>query len=251
VKVIVNADDLGRSQDVNAAVFDLMARGCVSSATILANGPAVEEAVRQAYRFPRCSFGVHLNATEFKPLTSDPALAPLLDADGCLVRVIEGIRRPPALLAAVYREWCAQVSFLLMKGVPVAHLDSHHHVHTLPELFPVIKAVQRRFGIRKVRLTKNVYRQDEYPGAAKRAAKATFNWMLRNVYATSTTAAFTEFGTFHDLFQSGACRRLDTVEVMVHPGSGTEADARESDLLARPWRQLTTPAAALISYHDL
>ena len=39
VRVIVNADDLGRSWMVNGAIFDLMSRGYVSSATILANGP--------------------------------------------------------------------------------------------------------------------------------------------------------------------------------------------------------------------
>ena len=161
------------------------------------------------------------------------------------------MKTSPALLGAVYREWCAQVSFLLRKGVQVAHLDSHHHVHTLPFLFPVIKAVQRRFGIRKVRLTKNVYRPHERPGRAKRIAKVMFNWLLRNAYATATTVAFTEFGTFYDLLQSRECQTLDPIEAMVHPGGSAMDDARESDLLERPWLELVNPAARLISYDEL
>jgi len=37
VQAIVNADDLGMSREVNAAIFDLMARGRVTSASLIAN----------------------------------------------------------------------------------------------------------------------------------------------------------------------------------------------------------------------
>ena len=72
MRIIINADDLGISQEVNDAIFGLMAEGKVTSATILANGPAVEEAARRVAEFPECSFGVHLNLTEFKPWTMGP-----------------------------------------------------------------------------------------------------------------------------------------------------------------------------------
>ena len=44
--VIVNADDLGMSQEVNDATFELMSKGRISSATIMANAPATREAAR-------------------------------------------------------------------------------------------------------------------------------------------------------------------------------------------------------------
>jgi hypothetical protein len=72
IAVIVNADDLGMSREVNDAIFELMSRGRISSATILANAPATRDAARRAQAFPRCSFGVHLNLTQFEPLTGGP-----------------------------------------------------------------------------------------------------------------------------------------------------------------------------------
>ena len=44
IAIIVNADDLGMSAAVNEATFDLMSRGRISSATLLANAPAAREA---------------------------------------------------------------------------------------------------------------------------------------------------------------------------------------------------------------
>src|SRR5215471_2247740 len=61
VRIIVNADDLGISEAVNEATFRAMERGVITSATMLANGPEVVAAAKLAPRFPKCSFGVHLN----------------------------------------------------------------------------------------------------------------------------------------------------------------------------------------------
>ena len=65
MEVIVNADDLGMTPETNKAIFESMEQGSVTSATLLANGPFVEEACDQLSRFPHCSFGAHLNVTEF------------------------------------------------------------------------------------------------------------------------------------------------------------------------------------------
>ena len=82
IRIIVNADDLGFNPAVNSAIFELIAAGRVTSATLLANGPAAEEAMAQAAATRGASFGVHLNATQFRPLTGAPALKPLLGDDG-------------------------------------------------------------------------------------------------------------------------------------------------------------------------
>jgi hypothetical protein len=83
LKVIVNADDLGTSLEVNNAIFQLIAMGRVTSATLLANGAALTDAAKRSKSFPQCSFGVHLNASQWQPLTHDPDLRPILDDSGC------------------------------------------------------------------------------------------------------------------------------------------------------------------------
>jgi len=111
LKVIINADDLGLSTTVNAHIFDLMARGRVSSASILAGGEAFEDACRQAIKFDECSFGVHLYLTEFRPLTGSPVFADcgLLSSKGEFNSNIRRVRPNRHLKEAIYKEWCAQL----------------------------------------------------------------------------------------------------------------------------------------------
>ena len=45
MRVIVNADDFGLNACVNDRILDLMSRRRITSATLIANSPAVEEAV--------------------------------------------------------------------------------------------------------------------------------------------------------------------------------------------------------------
>ena len=73
-RLIVNADDLGASDVVNDAIFREIEKGRVTSSTFLANGPGVDKAAKAAKQFPHVSFGVHLNLTEYYPLSGDPAL---------------------------------------------------------------------------------------------------------------------------------------------------------------------------------
>ncbi|MGQ9919950.1 MAG: ChbG/HpnK family deacetylase, partial [Desulfobacca sp.] len=47
MRLIVNADDLGLSPEVNEGIFALMSRRQLTSATILANAPSWEAAVRE------------------------------------------------------------------------------------------------------------------------------------------------------------------------------------------------------------
>lgn len=205
VRIILNGDDLGRSPEVNDAIFNLMASGRLTSATLIANAPYAEVAARHLSKFPMCSFGAHLNLTEFRPLTRDPALEPLLE-EGTFRDRVRDVRITSRLAAAAERELIAQVARLMGLGVRVSHLDSHQHVHTLPSFFGVLKRVQKRFDIRRVRISKNVYSPALRPGRSLLLRKWLWNTALRRFYSTRTTAAFTSFAEFYGL--CGADRRL-------------------------------------------
>jgi predicted glycoside hydrolase/deacetylase ChbG (UPF0249 family) len=248
LQIIVNADDLGMNVEVNAAIFALMAEGRLPSATILANGPTFAEAAQHAASFPQCSFGVHLNLTEFEPLTAGSGARAITNHAGVMSREIERATLSRQLLRAMYDEWCAQIDRAASAGIRVSHVDSHHHVHTIPTAFPVLKAVQRRYGIRAVRLSKNLYAADQPCPRGLLFKKRVFNGALRSLYRTRTTDAFTEFLTFARLSPAAtaSCR---SVEAMVHPGAsyaGPEMDLLRSDWLAAGGRQ-----RMLISYREL
>jgi predicted glycoside hydrolase/deacetylase ChbG (UPF0249 family) len=247
-RLIVNADDLGYDRVVNEDIFRLIEAGSVTSATILANGPAVEAAAARLQDFPQASFGVHLNVTEFPPLTRGGVLDALCDESGALAT---GWARNLALSGemrkAVFREWCAQVERALDLRVPVSHLDSHHHIHTHPALFGVFKRVQFRFNIRKARLRRNIFNLGRRR-LGIRAATTAWNLGLTAVVPTRTTDAFTEFATLYERVVAG-CPWTGTVELMCHPGSPLFAD--ETRLLEGDWRAVLGRDVTMISYLDL
>ena len=245
---IVNADDLGMSRAVNDATFDLIARGRISSATIMANAPATGEAARRASTFPRCSFGVHLNLTQFEPLTSGAGAQLLVDATGGMSRANETARPSRERLRAMYEELCAQIERVASLGVRISHLDSHHHVHTTPLCFVALKAAQRRYQITRVRLSKNFYASERPCPAGLAWKKRVYNRALRSVYRTRTTDAFTELVTFHRA-DAARKRSIDRIELMVHPGAAGAAD--DMAILESDWTMRTDPPVRLISYAEL
>jgi chitin disaccharide deacetylase len=247
VKIIINADDLGASPEVDDAVYRLMSDERLTSATLIANGRSVEDATRRARDFPQCSFGVHLNVTAFRPLTNQPELKPLLDPDGCFKKgALRKTKLTRRLRAAIFRELSAQIQKIKDLGVPVSHFDSHHHVHTVPGLFGVLKQLQRRFGVRKVRLSMNLY--SESPPPLLRAGKLLWNEALRHWYATLTTQAFTSLAVFGKL-AGGLLNPPRSIELMTHPADHGCTDysmLRREDL----WQNLPF-TVQLISYNQL
>lgn len=251
-RIILNADDLGLSDRVNDAIFGLMRRGRLTSSTIMANGPALRDAASRTKEFPNCSFGVHLNLTDLRPVTNDPALRPLLGESGEFARRARDVPYDRALLGAVEREWTAQIEKVRSLGVPISHLDSHHHTHTHAPLFKVLKRVQATTGIRRVRTTMNLYHPiDPLVGGVKqRIKKLGWHWALRWISPrTRTTDLFTWFWIYHDLLP--AVPRAGTLELMVHPGSDDPIFLREEQLMDTPWETRSLSPISLISYNDL
>lgn len=252
MKIIVNGDDLGASANVNRSILELMDQGRVTSATLLVNGPAAEDAVRQLGAYPHCSFGVHLNLTQFLPLSSHPGLAPLLGADGQFAGYLRSRPRTIPLSASIrqgaYAEWCAQVERALELGVPISHLDSHHHVHTRATLLGVLKRVQQKYGIRKVRLRHNVPAPLQPMRPPRRTLSFAWKLAARHYLEAVTTEQFTSFSILHEQLRSGA--RIDgSIEAMCHPGHPLYA--AETELLHGDWLRRLPAGAQLIGYNDL
>jgi predicted glycoside hydrolase/deacetylase ChbG (UPF0249 family) len=250
--LIVNADDLGMSRDVNEAIFALMDARVVTSSTLMANGEAIASAAATLRRFPRCSFGAHLTLTWGRPLTGPAGLEALLDSSGQFTTKIFDAAISRRAKAAVAREWNHQVETLMRLDVPLSHLDSHEHVHTLPWLFGAFKAVQWRFGIRRARLSKNVY-CSELPPASRLLLlkKAAWNSALRRYFRTTTTRWFSDFYSINRAAHEGTLG-TGAVEAMIHPGvvddliSTTElAEIEHGALNALPFE------VQMISYNDL
>ena len=193
----------------------------------MANAPATREAASQVSRFPKCSFGVHLNVTQFEPLTGGLGARLLVNERGQMSRANEMARPSPERLRAVYQELCAQVERVASLGVSITHLDSHNHVHTRPLFFPALKEAQRRYNIRRVRLSKNFYSSGQPLPAGLLWKKRTYNWALKSIYRTRTTDAFTELITYYRA-DAGA-KTVDRPDRADGPSRGGRRRRRDRD----------------------
>ncbi|MGV8048762.1 MAG: ChbG/HpnK family deacetylase [Anaerolineaceae bacterium] len=244
-RIIVNADDLGHSLAVNDAIFTLMSRGLVTSATVMANAPAVEDCLNRIADYPTCSFGVHLNITEFRPLTCHRALEQLLDGNGEFSRErLKHAHLSKELRYAIFLEWCAQIRKIRSLGMSASHLDSHHDVHIDPRLFFELKRVQAIFAVRKVRIAANISPDLNFHFLKNRV----WNLALRHCYRTKTTSGLADFSAFLQLANKIRWRH-SSVELVVHPGHPKFVG--ESSMLERPWTNDLPFSIKLISYGEL
>lgn len=155
IRVIVNADDLGISLDVNRQIEMCINKGVVSSTTLLVNAPAFEDGVRIAKQYPQVSVGIHLNLIEFAPLTNVDVFRQfgLIGDDG---NFIEGAIfvincRDERLKKAVFEEWDAQICKFKSAGIIPTHIDSHQHTHAIIALQDVLCKLMDKHGIKRVR----------------------------------------------------------------------------------------------------
>ena len=47
-----------------------------------------------------------------------------------------------------YYEFCSQIDKVKNAGVEISHLDSHHHVHTIPHFKDVIKSIMDKYNLK-------------------------------------------------------------------------------------------------------
>ena len=70
--MIVNADDFGFTAGVNRAIVEAHVGGVVTSSTLMANGPAFEEAAQLAKTLPKLSIGCHVVLIDGRPVPNAP-----------------------------------------------------------------------------------------------------------------------------------------------------------------------------------
>ncbi len=128
-RLIVNADDYGRTPSVSRGICDAHLNGLVTTTTVMINLPGALEDVRRGIECaPTLAFGVHLNLTCGKPLTPPDRVPTLIDANGWFHGKHQMFSNPEILdLDEVKMECKAQIDRFLQTEVELDHLDSHHH----------------------------------------------------------------------------------------------------------------------------
>ncbi|MFA5238966.1 MAG: ChbG/HpnK family deacetylase [Phycisphaerae bacterium] len=156
-RIVINADDFGVSSSVNQAVAQAHSNGVLTSATIMANMPAADEAVKIAKQNPNLGVGVHLNLFKGKPLSKDKSVECLLNAEGdfafspAKLSLLSLLRRK--IRNAIRIELAAQIQWVIDNGIKPTHLDSHKHIHNFPVVFSIVCGLAKQFQIPAVRFS--------------------------------------------------------------------------------------------------
>ena len=150
-KIIVNADDFGLTAGTNRAIEQLLNSRAITSATLMANGPAFEDAVNSIHAANhKWAIGVHINVTQFSPVGDGLGLEPLLNEQGqfrgrnALIRAWLTGRLSES---AIQSEIRAQFDTCLAKGVVPDHMDSHQHAHAVPVVKRAMEKVANEKGV--------------------------------------------------------------------------------------------------------
>ena len=155
-RLILNADDFGLTRGINRAIAELHSAGALTSATLMANGPAFDDAIRIAHAQPTLGIGCHIVLTDGVPLSPPETIPTLLGRDRKTFRpslhdfflaVIVG----KVSAADIAREAHAQIERIQQQGVSVTHIDTHKHTHILTRVARPLIAVAESAGIPAIR----------------------------------------------------------------------------------------------------
>jgi predicted glycoside hydrolase/deacetylase ChbG (UPF0249 family) len=220
--MIVNSDDFGYSVGINEAIIAGYEMGVISSATLMATMPGFEHAVENIHAKPilQNTIGLHLNLTEGIPMTDEMKKCKrFCNAEGWYIFN----RNPPLFTTtsdekkALRAEIKAQMGKLVKHGVIPTHIDAHHHSHTEFGVIHIYIDIAKEFGIKKVRLSKNL----GIMSTPIKMYKMAFNTMIKHYHAMATTQYFCNANEYLKLRNENKLPK-GTYEVMVHAKPGPD-----------------------------
>ena len=238
-RLILNADDFGLSHGINRAIAELHSAGAISSATLMAAGPAFDDAVGVARAHPTLGVGCHIVLTDGAPVSPPGSIRSLIGADGInlrpsLVDFVQALLLGRINEEEVAHEALAQIEKLQRAGINITHLDTHKHTHLFPAIARPLLQVADHCGIRAIR---NPFEPDwslalDHGSCARRLAIRLIGCLrprfeahpqLRDgrVLTTDGTAAISATGQLDAATLAEILRALPsmgTYELCCHPG---------------------------------
>ena len=170
-RLIVNADDFGRSPGINAAVLRAHREGILTSASLMVNEPFADEAVRIARENPKLGVGLHIVLVGGRTVANAEHSTPNSElrrgASFDVRRSAFSVQRFPnspvlaglrlffdrSLEPCIERELASQFERFCATGLPLDHVNGHLNFHLHPTVLRVLLRHAERWRIRHLRLT--------------------------------------------------------------------------------------------------
>ncbi len=144
-RLIVNADDFGMTQANTIGILLAHEEGILTSTTCMMNMPFAKFALDQAKKHPDLGVGIHLVLSAGKPLTEGRSFT---NDQGEFLKPKDYEGGHPVCLDELYTEWKAQLEhYIEVAGHKPTHIDSHHHVHLIPQFVETAMTLAREYDI--------------------------------------------------------------------------------------------------------
>ena len=160
-RLIVNADDFGRSPSINEAVIRAHREGILTTASLMVNEPACDEAVALAKENPQLGVGLHLALLCGRSALPPEKIPGLVNARGEFTNSPVGAGLSyffrPALRAQLEAEIAAQFERFRATGLKLDHVNGHLHLHLHPVVFGVLMRRAEQWGLTHLRLTRDPF----------------------------------------------------------------------------------------------
>jgi predicted glycoside hydrolase/deacetylase ChbG (UPF0249 family) len=153
--LIINADDFGMCNSVNAAVIRALEHGTLRSTTLMVPCPWALHAIHFLAEHPEIPFGVHLTVISdwvdyrWGPLTAKEKVPSLINDEGYFYN----FEHMPEFLAHVdfdqlEMEFRAQIDAVLAAGLHPTHLDWHAlRIGGWPDISDLMLRLAREYGL--------------------------------------------------------------------------------------------------------
>jgi hopanoid biosynthesis associated protein HpnK len=249
-RLIINVDDFGWSEGVNAAVCELYDEGIVTSTSMMVGGFALDDAVSRAQARPGLAVGLHLALVAAPPVLPVAEVPHLVGAnewftDNCTVAAnrYTFIR---ACHAEIRREVEAQFRAFARCGLAWSHVDSHRHLGLVPVIFHEAVRLGRECGAAGFRVPEDDFRlyrrMDPADARRQRGLAAIFAWLCGTQRRALAREPFLVPRWCYGLFRTGRLSEAYLAQLVAempdgcfelhcHPDVSTERGRAEQEAL--------------------
>ncbi|EKT58261.1 chitin disaccharide deacetylase [Providencia burhodogranariea] len=202
--LIVNADDFGLCQAVNYGIIESHRNGIVNSTSAMMNMPGIYHAAKLSHEYPSLAVGMHFVLTAGMPFSNIPSLT----HNGILGKWLWEIDSNDLPLDEIAQELRRQYEhFITVFGYEPSHIDSHHHVHMMTSIFPIVVNFAQEKGI-ALRVDRQLAKT--WPPIFDPVTST--DYFSRDFYGDEVTESL-----FLNILNDSITRGDQSIEIMSHP----------------------------------
>ena len=267
-KIILTGDDFGLSLRIDEAIEEAHRRGILTAASLMVGGNAAKDAVDRARRLSSLRVGLHVVLVDGSPILPPQLVPDLVTKKGefssHLVRAGINFVFRQRVRRQLEDEIRAQFQAFLDTGLPLDHVNTHHHMHLHPTVSELVLKIGRDYGLRAMRLPYEPL-LPSWRASGKGLLRRTSTWLLLSPWVSLLKKKFKRDRVHSNDFVFGmndsGHMNLDLLlrflsqlprgvtEIYFHPGG----DTKELEALTHPAirQALLSSQTQAISFSDL